>query len=102
MDPMKLAGMLLIVSAVPGLLIGLMLLTGKWDPASIRAAQNPEKARIATARLLMGVDALLLVLGVALLAAPREHGQLLAVGGTITVVLASTVLAIAAVKANKA
>lgn len=102
MDEMVLAGILLIASALPGLAIGLMLLTGKWDPVSIRAAKDPARARATTARLLLVVDALLVLLGIALMAAPREHGELLAVAGVGLVILAATVFGIAAVKGNKA
>lgn len=102
MDEMVLAGMLVIASALPGLAIGLMLLTGKWDPASIKAARDPARARAATARLLLAIDALLVLLGLALVLAPREHGLLLTVGGVGLITLVTTVLAIAAVKANKA
>lgn len=102
MDEMVLAGILVIASALPGIAIGLMLLTGKWDPVSIRAAKDPARARTATARLLLGVDALLVLLGIALMVTPREHGLLLTVAGVGLVTLVTTVLAIAAVKANKA
>ncbi|HBD19270.1 MAG TPA: hypothetical protein DC063_03705 [Arenimonas sp.] len=102
MDEMMLAGIVVIASALPGLVIGLMLLTGKWDPVSIKAARDPSRARAATARLLLVIDALLLVLGVALLFCPREHATALAVGGVGAVTLAATLLAIAAVKASKA
>ena len=51
MNDMVLAGILVIASALPGIAIGLMLLTGKWDPASIRAAKDPARARVAPARL---------------------------------------------------
>lgn len=102
MDEMVLAGILLIASALPGIAIGLMLLTGKWDPVSIRAAKDPARARATTARLLLVVDALLVLLGIALMVTPREHGLLLTVVGVGLVTLVTTVLAIAAVKANKA
>lgn len=102
MDEMMLAGIVVIASALPGLAIGLMLLTGKWDPASIKAARNPARARTATARMLLVIDALLLLLGVTLLFFPREHATLLAVGGVGVVTLAATVLSIDVVRANKA
>ncbi|ODS61651.1 MAG: hypothetical protein ABS41_12375 [Arenimonas sp. SCN 70-307] len=102
MDEMVLAGILLIVTALPGIAIGLMLLTGKWDPVSIRAAKDPARARLTTARLLLAVDALLVLLGIALMVTPREHGLLLTVVGVGLITLVTTVLGVAAVKANKA
>lgn len=102
MTDMMLAGLLLIATALPGLAIGLMLLTGKWDPASIKAARDPARARVATARLLLGVDALLMLLGVVLMLAPREHGLLVTVAGVGTITLVTAVLAVSAVRANKA
>lgn len=102
MDEMVLAGLLVIFSALPGLAIGLLLLLGKWQPASIQAARDPARARVATARLLLGVDALLVLMGIALVLSPREHGLPIAVGGIVLVTLAALVLAAAAVKASKA
>ncbi|MDY0022798.1 hypothetical protein [Arenimonas caeni] len=102
MDEMVLAGILVIASALPGLAIGLMLLTGKWDPVSVRAAKDPARARVATARLLLAVDALLVLLGIALMVTPREHALLLTVVGVGLITLVTTVLAALAVKANKA
>ena len=102
MDEMMLAGIMVIASALPGLVIGLMLLTGKWDPVSIKAARDPARARAATARMLLVIDALLVLLGLALMFSPREHATVLAVAGVGAVTLAATVLAIAAVRANKA
>ncbi|WP_162782102.1 hypothetical protein [Arenimonas caeni] len=102
MDEMVLAGILVIASALPGLAIGLMLATGKWDPVSVRAAKDPARARVATARLLLAVDALLVLLGIALMVTPREHALLLTVVGVGLITLVTTVLAALAVKANKA
>jgi|GEM_PF-4980975 len=102
MNDMMLAGILVIFSALPGIAIGLMLLTGKWDPVSIRSAKDPARARTATARLLLVVDALLVALGVALMVTPREHGLLLTVVGVGLVTLVTTVMAISTVKASKA
>lgn len=102
MDEMMLAGFVVIVSALPGLLIGLMLLTGNWDPISIKAARDPARARAATVRMLLVIDALLVLLGLALMFSPREHATALSLGGVGVITLAATVLSIAAVRANKA
>lgn len=102
MDEMMLAGIVVIVSALPGLVIGLMLLTGNWDPISIKAARDPARARAATVRILLVIGALLVLLGLALMFSPREHATALGLGGAGVVTLAATVLAIAAVRANKA
>lgn len=102
MNEMVLAGILLIITALPGIAIGLMLLTGKWDPVSIRSAKDPARARTATARLLLVVDALLVALGIALVVSPREYGLLLTVVGVGLVTLVTTVMAVSTVKATRA
>ena len=102
MDEMMLAGIVVIVSALPGLVIGLMLLTGNWDPISIKAARDPARARAATVRILLVIGALRVLLGLALMFSPREHATALGLGGAGVVTLAATVLAITAVRANKA
>jgi hypothetical protein len=67
MDEMVFGGIIAILSALPGLVIGLALLMGKWRPASLAAARDPDHARVATGRYVILVDAMILVLGIGLL-----------------------------------
>lgn len=99
MNEMMLAGLLLILSALPGLGLGLAVLMGKWRPASFAAARDPERARVATGRFLLLVDAMLLALGVALIVMPATSGQALALWGAVAVVGVASVAAIALVRA---
>jgi hypothetical protein len=64
MDEQLILGLSLVFVAVPGLLIGLSLLAGKWVPA-IRTA-DPARSRRVLGMVLVATDALLLVAGVVL------------------------------------
>jgi hypothetical protein len=66
MDEMTLLGLSLIVVAIPGLLLGLALLLGKWSPP-IKSA-NPERSRKVLGLAFMGSDAAMLAAGVVLVA----------------------------------
>jgi hypothetical protein len=66
MDEMTLLGIILIVVAIPGLLLGLALLLGKWSPP-IKSA-NPERSRKVLGLAFMGSDAAMLAAGVVLVA----------------------------------
>lgn len=66
MDEMTILGLTLIVVAVPGLLIGLALLLGKWAPP-IKSA-DPERSRKVLGLALVASDAALLAAGVVLVA----------------------------------
>ncbi len=61
MDEMAILGIALIVIALPGLLIGLALLTGKWAPA-FRSADIVRSRRLIGLGLVVS-DAILLVVG---------------------------------------
>ena len=102
MDEMLLAAIVVIASALPGLALGLMLLTGKWNPPSFRQARDPLRARVATGRLLVVVDSLVLALGAALLVLPRERALPLVTAGVAIVLVLSAVMAIAVVRAQRA
>lgn len=102
MEQTTLIGIVLVISALPGLAMGLLLLAGKWIPPSFQAARDPARARVASARLLMGVDAMLLVIGFMLMLLPREQITPIVavlVGLTLLVAIA---LGITAVRANRA
>ena len=66
MDEMTLLGFSLIVVAVPGLLLGLALLLGKWAPP-LKSA-DPARSRKVLGLALVVSDAALLAAGVVLLA----------------------------------
>jgi hypothetical protein len=66
MDEMTLLGVTLIIVAVPGLLLGLALLLGKWAPPFMSA--KPERSRKVLGLALVGSDAAMLVAGVVLVA----------------------------------
>ena len=67
MNEMVLGGVIAILSALPGLGLGLALLMGKWRPASLATARDPDRARVATGRYVIAVDAMILLLGVGLM-----------------------------------
>ncbi len=66
MDEMTVLGVSLIVVAVPGLLIGVALLLGKWSPP-IKSA-DPDRSRKWLGLALLASDAALLAGGVVLVA----------------------------------
>jgi hypothetical protein len=73
MDEMVFGGVIGILSALPGIGLGLALLMGKWRPASLASARDPDRARVATGRYLIGVDLMILMLGIGLIALPRDR-----------------------------
>ena len=66
MDEVSILGFSLIVVAVPGLLLGLALLLGKWSPA-FRTA-DPGRTRRVLGLALVASDAVMLAAGVVLVA----------------------------------
>ena len=66
MDEMIILGFTLIAVAIPGMLIGLALLLGKWSPP-IKSA-DPERSRKVLGLALVSSDALMLAAGVVLVA----------------------------------
>ncbi len=73
MDEMVFGGIIAILSALPGIVIGLALLMGKWRPASLATARDPDRARVATGRYVILVDAMILLLGIGLLTLSEAH-----------------------------
>lgn len=66
MDEMTILGFSLIVVAVPGLLLGLALLLGKWAPP-LKSA-DPARSRKVLGLALVGSDAAMLLAGIVLVA----------------------------------
>ena len=93
MDEITLSAILLVFTSLPGLGLGLALMTGKWNPASLQAAADPARARRATGRFLVAIGALLV-----LEPATAHAAAPWAVGG---IVLASALLAIHVVRATR-
>lgn len=65
MDEMTILGITLVAVAIPGMLIGLALLLGKWAPPFKSA--DPERTRKVLGLALVSSDALLLAAGTVLL-----------------------------------
>jgi len=61
MDQMAIVGITLMVVSVPGLLVGLALMTGKWAPA-FRSA-DAERSRKLIGLAMVSLDAALLAVG---------------------------------------
>lgn len=66
MDEMIILGFTLIAVAIPGMLLGLALLLGKWSPP-IKSA-DPDRSRKVLGLALVSSDALMLAAGVVLVA----------------------------------
>jgi hypothetical protein len=73
MNEMILGGVIGIVSALPGLGFGMALLMGRWQPASLASARDPDKARVATGRYLIVVDMMIMLLSISLIALPEAR-----------------------------
>ncbi len=74
MDEMLKASLITILSAMPGLLLGLAMLMGRWKPASLAKAHNPDQARIATGLYCVILSTLVILLGIGLLILPEKMG----------------------------
>jgi hypothetical protein len=66
MDETQLASLITILSALPGLCLGLAMLMGRWKPASLSAARDPDGARIATGIYCVLVSGMVILLGISL------------------------------------
>ena len=73
MDEMIFGGAIGILSALPGLGLGVALLMGKWRPASLAIARDPERARVATGRYLIIVDMMIVLLSIGLITLPEAR-----------------------------
>lgn len=73
MDMMLIGGLVAAFSALPGLAMGVALLLGKWRPASLANAREPDRMRVALGTYLMAVDALVLLLGIGVMALPEAR-----------------------------
>lgn len=101
MDEMILGGIIAILSALPGLALGLALLMGKWRPVSLASARDPDHARIATGRFLVAISGLIVLLGTALIVVPEAQVRALASYATGAIVAVSIWGAIFLVRATR-
>lgn len=76
MNEMQLSGFITILSALPGLGFGLAMLMGRWKPASLATARNPDRARIATGLYCVMVACIVQLLGIGLLLLPVQMLQI--------------------------
>ena len=74
MDEMLKASLITILSAMPGLLLGLAMLMGRWKPTTLAKARNPDQARIATGLYCVILSTLVILLGIGLLILPEKMG----------------------------
>ena len=73
MDEMLIGGLVAVLSALPGLALGAALLMGKWRPASLANARDPDRMRVALGVYLMVVDALVMLLGIGVMVLPEAR-----------------------------
>ena len=73
MDEMLIGGLVAVLSALPGVALGLALLMGKWRPASLANARDPDRMRVALGVYLMVVDALVMLLGIGVMVLPEAR-----------------------------
>jgi len=71
MDEMLLAGIVAVVSALPGLVFGVALLGGFWKPGSLDGASDPDGLRRSVGRMVLAIGVLVASLGLALMLLPR-------------------------------
>jgi hypothetical protein len=102
MDEMLFGGIIGILSALPGIVLGLALLMGKWRPASLATARDPDRARVALGRFLLVIDALILLLGIGLIALPEALARSMAMYAVGAIMLASTVGIVFLLRATRA
>ncbi len=74
MNEMQSGGLIAILSALPGLGLGLAMLMGRWKPASLATARDPHKARIATGLYCLTVSFMVVLLGIGLIVVPEALG----------------------------
>ncbi len=72
MNEMQSGGLITILSALPGLGLGLAMVMGRWRPASLASARDPDRARIATGNYCILVSAMVLLLGSGLMLLPEK------------------------------
>jgi hypothetical protein len=74
MNEMQSGGLIAILSALPGLGLGLAMLMGRWKPASLASARDPDKARTATGLYCVIVSLMIILLGICLIFIPEALG----------------------------
>ena len=102
MDEMLIGGLVAVFSALPGIALGAALLIGKWRPASLASARDPERMRVALGIYLVTVDALVLLLGIGVMVLPEARVMPLVPYAVGAVVLVSTVGTVPLLRAARA
>jgi hypothetical protein len=72
MNEMQSGGLIAILSALPGLSLGLAMLMGRWKPASMASARDPDRARIGTGIYCILVSGMVILLGTGLMLLPEK------------------------------
>jgi hypothetical protein len=86
MNEMQSGGLITMLSALPGLGLGLAMVMGRWKPASMASARDPDRARIATGSYCIVVGTMVLLLGTGLMLLPEKMGPY-AAGAIVAVAL---------------
>ena len=102
MDEQTLGGIVAVASALPGLVMGAALLMGKWRPASLATARDPDRARVALGRFLLVIDALILLLSIGLIGLPEALARSMAMYAVGAILLASTIGIVFLLRATRA
>jgi hypothetical protein len=68
MTEAQLGGLVCLFAALPGLGLGIAMLVGKFRPASLATARDPDHARVAVGAFMAVLNGLIAGLGVVLLA----------------------------------
>jgi hypothetical protein len=74
MNEMQTASLITILSAMPGFFLGLAMLMGRWKPASLAKASDPDRARIATGLYCVILSTMIILLGTGLFVLPGKMG----------------------------
>jgi hypothetical protein len=73
MDEMLLASLVALVSAMPGVVLGVALLSGLWKPASLAGASDPDGLRRKVGGMVLAIGTLVASLGLGLMLLPRAQ-----------------------------
>lgn len=73
MDEMLLASLVALVSAVPGIVFGVALLSGLWQPSSLDGASDPGGLRRKVGGMVLAIGTLVATLGLGLMLLPRAQ-----------------------------
>ena len=67
MDSWQFAGLALVLTALPGLGFGLVLVTGLWRPGALKAAADPDALRRSVGLRVLAIAGAVAALGLALI-----------------------------------